>query len=192
MNISGTVGAILNHKGHQVYSISPEATVFEAIQQLGSRKVFTYGMTQNESSDLKIFSAGSPNGIVVPFAFLSQHVPAPFVQEWDGGFGQVIHHKFVVVDFNGKSPRVFTGSSNLGSGGEQENGDNLIGFSDPALAARYAVEAIRLVDHYSFRASLKNATTVDPLTLSTGDWWKPYFDPNDLRSHARQTLAQIE
>src|SRR5207245_11116602 len=133
--------------------------VFEAIQQLGSRKVFTYGMTQNESSDLKIFSAGSPNGIVVPFAFLSQHVPAPFVQEWNGGFGQVIHHKFVVVDFNGKNPRLFTGSSNLAAGGEEQNGDNLIGFTDPVIATQYAVEAIRLVDHYKFSASMKTATT---------------------------------
>jgi len=39
MNISGTVGAILNHKGHQVYSISPEATVFEAIQLMADKNV---------------------------------------------------------------------------------------------------------------------------------------------------------
>ena len=67
-------------------------------------------------------------------------------------------------------------------------GDNLIGFSDAALAQRYAVEAIRLVDHYSFRASMKTATAQTPLTLSTGDWWKPYFDPANLKSHAKMAL----
>ena len=95
----------------------------------------------------------------------------------------------VVVDFNGQNPRLFTGSSNLSKGGEEENGDNLIGFWDREIVSRYAVEAIRLVDHYHFRAVMKNATTVEPLTLSTGDWWKPYYDPANLKSHARQVLA---
>jgi len=39
MNISGTAGTILKQKGHQVYSISPEATVFEAIQLMAERNV---------------------------------------------------------------------------------------------------------------------------------------------------------
>jgi CBS domain-containing protein len=39
MNISGTVGTVLNRKGHQVYSISPEATVFEAIQLMADKNV---------------------------------------------------------------------------------------------------------------------------------------------------------
>jgi len=39
MNISGTIGAILNHKGRQVYSISPDATVFEAIQLMAEKNV---------------------------------------------------------------------------------------------------------------------------------------------------------
>jgi CBS domain-containing protein len=39
MNISGTVGTILNQKGHQVYSISPDATVFEAIRDMAEKNV---------------------------------------------------------------------------------------------------------------------------------------------------------
>jgi len=39
MNISGTVGTILSQKGHQVYSISPDATVFEAIQLMAEKNV---------------------------------------------------------------------------------------------------------------------------------------------------------
>ena len=39
MNISGTIGSILNHKGRQVYSISPDATVFEAIQLMAEKNV---------------------------------------------------------------------------------------------------------------------------------------------------------
>ena len=39
MNISGTVGTILNQKGRQVYSILPDATVFEAIQLMAEKNV---------------------------------------------------------------------------------------------------------------------------------------------------------
>ncbi len=97
----------------------------------------------------------------------------------------------MVTDFNGPNPRLFTGSSNLAKEGEEENGDNLLGFWDPEIVKRYAVEAIRLVDHYHFRAVMKNATDTAPLTLSTGDWWQPYYDPANLKSHACQVLAGI-
>jgi len=39
MNISGTVSTILNQKGHQTFSISPDATVFEAIQLMAEKNV---------------------------------------------------------------------------------------------------------------------------------------------------------
>lgn len=35
----GTIGDILKHKGHQVWSIHPDATVFEAIQKLAEKNV---------------------------------------------------------------------------------------------------------------------------------------------------------
>ena len=39
MNISGTVGTILNQKGREVYSVSPDATVFEAIQLMAEKNI---------------------------------------------------------------------------------------------------------------------------------------------------------
>jgi len=42
------------------------------------------------------------------------------------GLGQVIHDKFVVMDFNDQNPVLFTGSSNLAEGGEEQNGDYLL------------------------------------------------------------------
>jgi len=39
MKISGNVSSILGHKGRQVFSISPEATVFEAIQIMAEKNV---------------------------------------------------------------------------------------------------------------------------------------------------------
>lgn len=48
MNISGTVGAILNQKGHHVYSIAPDATVFEAIQLMGDKNIGALLVTWEE------------------------------------------------------------------------------------------------------------------------------------------------
>lgn len=95
----------------------------------------------------------------------------------------------MVCDFNGTSPVVFCGSSNLAEGGEKSNGDNLIAIYDSKIANRYAVEAIRLYDHYRFRSLHENSTSDSPLILqSTDEWTKSYYDPNNLNFHVRRLL----
>lgn len=39
MDVSGTIGAILNRKGTEIFSIAPDATVFEAIELMASKNV---------------------------------------------------------------------------------------------------------------------------------------------------------
>jgi CBS domain-containing protein len=39
MKITGTIHAILNRKGNQIWSIDPEATVFDAIQMMADKNV---------------------------------------------------------------------------------------------------------------------------------------------------------
>jgi CBS domain-containing protein len=39
MDVSGNIGAILNQKGGDIFSISPEATVFDAIRMLDERNI---------------------------------------------------------------------------------------------------------------------------------------------------------
>ncbi len=149
-------------------------------------------MTQTISG-IKIYKPGDSNGMIVPFAYLKGKVPVPFQDEFSGGMGQVIHHKFIVVDFNDNNPVVFTGSSNLASGGEEANGDNLLSIYDSNVASEYAVEAIRLVDHYHFRAAMKSATQANPLVLHTNkdkkEWWEDYYDPKNIKFHERVVLS---
>jgi hypothetical protein len=132
---------------------------------------------------------------VTAFAALQKEVPPPFKAEWAGGPGQTIHHKFVVVDFNGDDPVVYCGSSNLAQGGEGANGDNLIGIHSSALASMFAVEAVRLFDHYHFRSNRAAATAAKPLTLQgQGDphpWWGPYYDPHDIKLRDRCLFANV-
>ena len=46
----------------------------------------------------------------IPFSYLKDKAPPPVQAEYSGSAGQVIHHKFVVVDFNDDAPIVFAGS----------------------------------------------------------------------------------
>ncbi|HEY4442521.1 MAG TPA: phospholipase D-like domain-containing protein [Candidatus Elarobacter sp.] len=156
--------------------------------------LFSYGVTQTTTGIKFYKSQKADNGLLVPFGYLKAHVPEPFRQEWNGGMGQVIHHKFVVVDFNDAQPQVFCGSSNLAAGGEQANGYNMLAITDPAIASLYAVEAIQLVDHYEFRAVAQTATQTTPLQLqgpgATPAWWQSSFDPASIKNTERLLFAR--
>ena len=39
MDVSGTIGAVLNQKSSEIYSIPPDATVFEAVQLMDAKNV---------------------------------------------------------------------------------------------------------------------------------------------------------
>lgn len=82
-------------------------------------------------------------------------LPAPFDQV-PSLPGHEIHDKFVVCGLNGNDPVVYCGSSNLASGGEAENGDNLLAIHDADVATAFAIEALGLVDHYSFLDRMAN------------------------------------
>jgi phospholipase D-like protein len=175
-----------------VMALEGSGNVLSTLQSLhASGKVFSYGMTQNVAG-FTVYKVGEP-GQLIPFSALIKNVPPPFDKEVTGGQGQVIHDKFIVVDFNGANPVVFTGSSNLAEGGETSNGDNLLMINDPVVAQAFAVEAIRMVDHYQFRAAMKTATNVRPLVLSpcggTPKWWEHDYDPNDIHNLQRELFS---
>ncbi len=178
---------------YAVMELKGGGDVLSQLQNLGNNpKLFAYGITQSDAG-LNLYKPGQIHGEFADFAFLSKLVPAPFRQEWSGGIGQVIHDKFVVVDFNSAQPVVFTGSSNLAEGGEEDNGDNLLAIYDPPLVTAYAVEAIRLVDHYHFRVAMKGASQVQPLVLqgpgAAKPWWQPYYDPQNVKYYDRTLFA---
>jgi phosphatidylserine/phosphatidylglycerophosphate/cardiolipin synthase-like enzyme len=172
-----------------VMELSGGGPVMDDLKALPTKpKMFSYGMTQTMGG-IKVYKPGQSEGLIVPFDYLKGKVPPPFQDEYSGGAGIVIHDKFVVVDFNGDNPSVFTGSSNLAAGGEEANGDNLLAIYDEAVASAYAVEAIRLVDHYHFRAAMKSADASQPMCLQGPDakdkWWQPYYDPKNIYFHER-------
>lgn len=185
-----TVSEVVDSANSSVFFAVMETTgggpVMPALENLSNRNnIFSLGTIEQESQ-LSLFKQGKNSGIT-SFDFLKKNVPKPFQAEWKGGFGRVIHHKFIVCDFNSDDPVVFCGSSNLSQGGETSNGDNLIEIHDANIAHNYAIEAIRLFDHYRFRNLHENSTTDQPLELdTTNEWTKPFYDPNDLKYQERK------
>ena len=173
--------------------------VREAIDELDARdEIFSYGLSDSVGS-LKLKKPDGSFGIV-PFAYLDKHVPKPFQNEWSGGSGRHIHHKFVVCDFNGANPVVFTGSSNLSPSGEKGNGDNLIMISNRRVVTAYAIEAVRLFDHYEFRVAMKEAeddgtkpkeiVLQAPAQTSEDAWFAPSLDPANAKYRDREMFTK--
>ncbi len=154
-----------------------------------SSKVFVYGISDQEVGGLDI---QQPNGNVAPVhpAALTKNAPKPFSDEPTGGAGVRMHHKFVVIDFDKPTARVYTGSYNFSEPADTKNGENLLIIKDRRIATAYMVEALRIFDHYRFRlAQLDAAKTQKELTLMSAPrsdaespWWlEDYEDPQKIK-----------
>ena len=114
-----------------------------------TRSLFSYGISDAPAGTF-LYSAGSKNGVLVTGKPSQvQFWPPPFDQV-PSPPGHEIHDKFVVCGLNGADPVVYCGSSNLATGGEEANGDNLLEIHDADVATAFAIEALLLVDHYAF------------------------------------------
>ena len=108
----------------------------------------------------------------------------------------MVHHKFLVTDFNGERPTVFTGSSNMAAGGEKDNGDHLIRIEDRKLAIAYAIEALRLFDHFHFRVKTRPADAERTLRLAKPPapgkktWFASYYRKGHVKERDRQLFAK--
>lgn len=159
--------------------------------------VFSYGVTDSPGGEISVYKPGRKTGILINAKQQGEDLPPPFKEEFELGLSHAIHHKFVVTNFNRDDARVYCGSSNLAYGGEKENGDNLLCIKDKDVATVFAVEAIRLTEHYNLRTKQikeeekkeknKNA---EPLKLdTTGKWVNKFYDENDIRCVERKLFA---
>jgi phosphatidylserine/phosphatidylglycerophosphate/cardiolipin synthase-like enzyme len=121
-------------------------------------EIFSYGISDRKVGGLDMAKPSGKVVLVSPQA-LSQNLPQPFKAEPTGGGGVRMHHKFVVVDFDKPTARVYMGSFNFSGVADTSNGENLLLIRDRRVAVSYMIEAVRLFDHYEFRVAQSNATT---------------------------------
>ena len=135
----------------------------DAIKKLKQdNEIFCYGISDHKVKgieDADGVDVQKPDGKValVHAAALTKNVPEPFKSEPTGGSGTRLHHKFVVIDFNLPTARVYMGSFNFSGAADTSNGENLLLIRDRRIAVSYAIEAVRLFDHYEFRVAQTEA-----------------------------------
>jgi phosphatidylserine/phosphatidylglycerophosphate/cardiolipin synthase-like enzyme len=163
--------------------------LLDAIKKVMSDdKLFVYGISDRKVGGLDF---QKPDGTIAPMrpSALRENVPEPFKSEPTGGGGTRMHHKFVVVDFDKPTARVYLGSYNFSAAADTKNGENLLLIRDRRIAVSYTVEALRIFDHYHFRVAQEEAATAQrklflrkPPRGGQKAWWEEdYTDPRKIR-----------
>ena len=142
-----------------------KGAIQNAVKKIQQRDdVFCYGISDHEVKTLSGKSASGiklqkPSGkvVLVRPEVLSKGAPEPFKSEPTGGGGTRMHHKFVVIDFDKPTARVYVGSYNFSVAADTSNGENLFLIRDRRVAVAYLVEALRIFDHYHFRVAQAEA-----------------------------------
>ena len=183
------------------------SSILDALHtQVKAENVFTYGITDviaDKQNGVMLYKPNSKRGVLVAGKPGEYILPEPF-QEESKTPGISVHHKFVVVDFKGANPVVYCGSSNLAFGPEQSNGDNLLEIRNRNAVTVFAIEAMRLVDHFEWRNALGIKGTETPVMPAAGtpattfylhgsdesNWVNKYYDPNDLRCVEKELLIR--
>lgn len=151
--------------------------------------IFVYGISDRAVGGLDILR---PDGNVSPVfpAALAKNVPEPFKKEPTGGGGVRMHHKFVVIDFDKPSARVYLGSYNFSDTADTKNGENLVIIRDRRVAVSYTIEALRIFDHYHFRVVQQEAKKArkklhlakPPRQRGEKPWWdEDYTDARKIK-----------
>jgi phosphatidylserine/phosphatidylglycerophosphate/cardiolipin synthase-like enzyme len=132
--------------------------ILNAIKKVSNDKgIFVYGVSDRKVGGLDLQTPDGNVSPVFPSALTGKTVPEPFKSEPTGGGGNRMHHKFLVIDFDKPTARVYLGSYNFSASADTENGENLLLVRDRRIAVSYVVEALRIFDHYHFRVAQQDA-----------------------------------
>jgi phosphatidylserine/phosphatidylglycerophosphate/cardiolipin synthase-like enzyme len=189
-----------NTKSNLFYSLAflyqTPGPILDAIKKVtADNALFVYGISDRKVGGLDV---QKPDGNVTPVypSALSKNMPEPFKSEPTGGGGVRMHHKFVVIDFDKPTARVYLGSYNFSSTADTKNGENLLLIRNRRVAVSYTIEALRIFDHYHFRVAQQDAKKAKqslalakpPRNPGEVAWWaEDYSDPRKIRD--RQLFA---
>jgi phosphatidylserine/phosphatidylglycerophosphate/cardiolipin synthase-like enzyme len=163
----------------------------DAIKKVStSKKIFVYGISDRKVGGLDLQQPDGNVSPVFPSALAKDNLPEPFKSEPTGGGGNRMHHKFLVVDFDKPTARVYLGSYNFSIPADTKNGENLLLIRDRRIAVSYVIEALRIFDHYHFRvaqaeskkARKKLQLAKPPRKPGEQAWWaEDYADARKIR-----------
>ena len=189
---------VSNHvKSSLFYSLAflfqTEGAILKAINKVtNDPNIFVYGMSDKKVGGIVIQKPDGNKAPVFPSKLSASTLPAPFKAEVSGGNGVQLHHKFLVLDFDKPTARVYLGSYNFSNPADTKNGENLLLIKDQRIAVAYMIEALRLFDHYHFRvnqlqaaAAKKKLFLAEPPAPGQNAWWADDFTPGTIKSRDR-------
>ena len=152
-------------------------------------QIFSYGISDRPVKGLQL---AKPDGkiVLVSPQELAKNLPQPFKAEPTGGGGIRMHHKFVVIDFDKPTARVYMGSYNFSTTADVKNGENLLVIRERRIAVSYVIEALRIFDHYHFRVAQLDAKKAKkklqlakpPRAAGEKPWWdEDYSNARKIR-----------
>jgi phosphatidylserine/phosphatidylglycerophosphate/cardiolipin synthase-like enzyme len=161
----------------------------DAIKKVtADKKIFVYGVSDRKVGGIDLQKPDGNVAPVFPAALAGKKVPEPFKSEPKGGGGNRMHHKFLVVDFDKPTARVYLGSYNFSVGADTQNGENLLLIRDRRIAVSYMIEALRIFDHYHFRVAQQKKPksklhlAKPPRKPGEKAWWvEDYTDARKIR-----------
>jgi phosphatidylserine/phosphatidylglycerophosphate/cardiolipin synthase-like enzyme len=164
----------------------------DAIKKVSSdKKIFVYGISDRKVGGIDLQKPDGNVAPVFPAALTGKNVPEPFKSEPKGGGGNRMHHKFLVVDFDKPTARVYLGSYNFSQPADTANGENLLLIRDQRIAVSYMIEALRIFDHYHFRVAQQESAkkarkklqlAKPPRKPGEKAWWlEDYTDGRKIR-----------
>jgi phosphatidylserine/phosphatidylglycerophosphate/cardiolipin synthase-like enzyme len=174
---------------------TPSITEFAAAAQKKNKDLFVRGCVTSPDAagnflyDLKgtappkkqrgVKSAPAPQDArVISANALDESVPEGWQKELlKAGFA-ITHDKIVVIDPFADDCVVVTGSHNLGYQASYNNDENLLMIEgNRKLAMAYATHVLDVYDHFSWRWTVNQGTSVDAhLKTKPDDWLNWYFD----------------
>jgi phosphatidylserine/phosphatidylglycerophosphate/cardiolipin synthase-like enzyme len=193
------IGAdVANTKSSLLFSLAflyqTKGAMQDAVKKLAKKSsIFCYGISDKKVGPLtEGIDFQKPDGtvkVVFP-SELAGNVPEPFKSEPTGGGGTRMHHKFLVIDFDKPSARVYLGSYNFSKTADGKNGENLLLIRDRRVAVSYMIEALRIFDHHHFRIAQREAKkkrdklqlAKPPRKASEKPWWlEDYTDARKIK-----------
>jgi phosphatidylserine/phosphatidylglycerophosphate/cardiolipin synthase-like enzyme len=174
---------------------TPSITEFAAAAQKKNKDLFVRGCVTSPDAagnffyDLKgtappkkqkgVKSPPAPQDArVISANALDKTVPEGWQKELlKAGFA-ITHDKIVVIDPFADDCVVVTGSHNLGYQASYNNDENLLMIEgNKKLAMAYATHVLDVYDHFSWRWTVNNGTSIDAhLKTKPDDWLNWYFD----------------
>lgn len=152
---------------------------------------FVYGISDKKVGGLDVKTPDGNLPVAFPARLLTD-APEPFNAEPTDGGGIRMHHKFVVIDFDKPTAKVYMGSYNFSVAADEDNGENLWLFEDRRIAVSYMVQAVTMFDHYEWRDAQSKAKgkgtngklylKTPPKTATDKPWFdEDYTDPQKIK-----------